>query len=152
MKRMAMITFLLISCLTLTAPSGVTRLNISAGKVLFDKNELNWYSIDYWLRVYDVQEPEAVKLQIRLETGNLTSRYCLQDNNLFGMKYPRKRQTTAIKRNKSMAVYRTWHESIKDYAIWQSYFYKGGDYFEFLKSHGYATDKGYIQKLKTLTD
>ena len=38
MKRMAMITFLLITCLTLTAPSGVTRLNIQAGEMLYAYN------------------------------------------------------------------------------------------------------------------
>ena len=35
---MAMITFLLISCLTLTAPCGVTRLNILEGEVLYAYN------------------------------------------------------------------------------------------------------------------
>ena len=142
----------LIFCLTLTAPSGVARVNIITGDLLFDKNKLNWYAIDYWIHVYGIQEPDIVKRQIMLETGNLTSRICRECNNLFGMKKPRKRKTMAIGRDNSMAVYSQWQDSILDYAIWQSYFYQGGDYFEFLKSHGYATDKGYIQKLKALTN
>ena len=38
MKRVAIIILLLISCLTLTAPSGVTRLNIQAGEMLYAYN------------------------------------------------------------------------------------------------------------------
>lgn len=147
-----MITLFLILILnfTLIAPAGERRLFISAGEILFDKNELSWYSIDYWIQFYGIREPEKVKRQIKHETAHLTSRICKQDNNLFGMKYPQKRKTVAIGRDKSMAVYKTWQDSILDYAIWQGCFYSEGDYYEFLKSHGYATDTRYIEKLKRL--
>jgi len=136
--------------LQITAPDN-GRADVPAGEVLFDKDVLSWYSIDYWLRVYEVQEIDIVKRQIRLETASLTSRICRECNNLFGMKKARKRQTTAIGRERNgTAVYRDFRDSIRDYAIWQDYFYSGGDYYEFLQSHPYATDKKYTLKLKAL--
>jgi uncharacterized FlgJ-related protein len=118
----------------------------------FDKTSLSWASIDYYLDLYKVKQPEIVKVQIRLETANLQSRFCRECNNLFGMKKPRKRETKAIGKENSMSVYETWQESIEDYKIWQDNFYKGGDYYQFLKSHGYATDRKYIEKLKQLNN
>ena len=146
---MTILIFLILINFDLTAPV-VNEIVILKSEPLFDKNVLSWYSIDYWINYYQVKEPEIVKYQIRLETGNLTSRFCKQRNNLFGMKKPRKRQTTAIGRDKSMAVYRDFKDSILDYKYWQDYFYESGDYYVFLQSHGYATDRHYITKLKNL--
>lgn len=150
MKRLLITLVLLALFFRATAPASGEMI-IPAGEVLFEKDVLSWYSIDYWLRVYEVREPDIVKRQIRLETGDLTSRICRECNNLFGMKKARKRQTTAIGREKNgTAVYMDFRDSIKDYAIWQDYFYSGGDYYDFLQSHGYATDKKYVSKLKLL--
>ena len=117
---------------------------------LFDKYELSWSSVNYWIDYYDIQERDKVIRQICLETANLTSRFCIECNNLFGMHKPKLRPTTAIDRDKSMAVYSDFIASIRDYAIWQEIFYKGGDYYLFLDSHGYAEDPLYITKLKSL--
>jgi len=147
---MIMITIFLLVSLKLIAPVD-DRAVILKPQILFDKYELSWYSIDYWMNVFDIQNKEIVKRQIRLETANLTSRICMECNNLFGMKKARKRQTTAIgKERNGTAVYLDFRDSIKDYAIWQAYFYSGGDYYTFLKSHGYATDIYYVSKLKRL--
>jgi hypothetical protein len=150
-KKMILLISISLISLQLTAPV-FTAFYILASEPLFNKESLSWASIDYYLDFYDVKEPEIVKTQIRLETGALTSRYCLECRNLFGMKKPRKRETTAIGRDKSMSVYRTWQESIEDYSIWQNQFYKGEDYYEFLLRIHYATDKRYIEKLKLLTN
>ena len=146
---MITIIFLLVS-LRLIAPVTERVIYILAGQILFDKYELSWHSIDYWLKEFDVQNADIVKRQAYHETGNLQSRFCLECNNLFGMRKPRKRQTTAIGRDNGMSVYRDFTESIKDYAIWQEYFYSDGNYYDFLASHGYATDPLYIEKLKGL--
>ena len=143
---MIILTFLIFINIRLTAPT-VKEFTILRNEPLFDKNVLSWHSIDYWINYYQVKEPEIVKRQIRLETRNLQSRFCRQYNNLFGMNKARKRQTTAIGRDKSMAVYKDFKDSILDYKIWQDYFYENGDYYLFLKSHGYATDPHYIDKL-----
>lgn len=146
-----MITLTFIFCLFcqgLTAPA-TSYCYITAGEPVIDVNILSWSSIDHWLAYYDVREPEIAKRQIRLETGALTSRYCLECNNLFGMKKAVRRKTTAIGRENSMSVYATWQKSIEDYRLWQDYFYKGGDYYEFLNKR-YATDIYYVSKLKRL--
>lgn len=81
--------------------------------------------------------PKIVLAQARLETGNFTSRLCKQKHNLFGIKHKGR-----------YASYRTWRESISDYKKCISSRYKGGSYYSFLKSIGYAKDSKYLYKLK----
>jgi len=126
------------------------RIVIPGPQVLFDKYVLSWYSIDYWIDQFDIQNKEIVKRQIYHETGSLTSRLCRECNNLTGMHKPRIRQTTVFGKDNGMSIYRSFIESIEDYGLWQEYFYKGNDYYDFLASHGYATDSLYITKLKNL--
>ena len=113
-------------------------------------HDLSWEAISYWLEYYDVKHRDVVKRQIMLETGNLTSRICIENRNLFGMREPRVRETTALGTKNHHAYYASYHASIRDYALWQSYSYKGGDYYAFLSSVGYATAPHYIQTLKRL--
>ena len=112
--------------------------------------QLTWSNVDWWLKYYQVEFIPIVKAQIWLETGNLSSKYCRENNNLLGMKLPKRRQSTAIGRLDGMAYYSTWIHSIEDYSIWQKYFYKEGDYYKFLYGKGYAEDPYYIWKLKKL--
>jgi len=95
-----------------------------------------------------IKHPDIVMAQARLETGNFTSGICKRNNNLFGMKLPKQRRTTAIGESKGHARYNNWKKSVEDYKIWQDTFYKEGDYYIFLESHGYATSNTYISKLK----
>ena len=145
MKKMTTIILILLFSMKVTAP-GFTALHIF--RTYEEANMLCWSNIDYYLRVYDIKELEKVKVQIKHETGNLTSRFCREQNNLFGMRPARSRITTAIGEGNHMSVYRSWQESLADYSLWQDKYYKGGDYYVFLKKHGYAVDKKYIQKLK----
>jgi uncharacterized FlgJ-related protein len=110
---------------------------------------LTWDNISWYLDYYHVQCPDIVKTQIKHETGNLTSRICKEDKNLFGMNYPAKRKTTAIGKDIHKAIYPDWQRSIEDYKIFQNKYYKGGDYFLFLINQGYAEDKNYIKKLRS---
>jgi len=110
---------------------------------------LNWNNIEHWMDVFDIEHKGIVKQQIYLETGNLTSDICLRNNNLFGMRYPRVRETTAIGTRKSHAKYKNYVESIRDYALWQRSMYDGEtEYYTFLKTVGYAECTEYINKLK----
>jgi len=149
MKKIMITTIFLLVSLKLIAPTD-DRIIIPGPIIYFDKYELSWYSIDYWMNVFDIQNKDIVKRQAYHETGNLTSRFCRECNNLFGMRKPLKRQTTAIGRDNGMSVYQSFIKSIEDYGIWQKCFYKEGNYYSFLKSHGYATDPLYIPKLKNL--
>lgn len=149
MKKLFTIIFVATFCVKLFAPVGYTVLKIPAGEVITDRSLLTLRNVRYEIERIGIKEPNKVFLQARLETGDLSSNICNRCNNLFGMKYPRRRETKAIGRYKSMAVYRTWQESIEDYKLWQDAYYRGGDYWEFLNGR-YATDKKYIDKLKEL--
>jgi flagellum-specific peptidoglycan hydrolase FlgJ len=99
--------------------------------------------------------PEIVFAQARLETGNFTSVLCVHYNNLFGMKMPRVRNTTAAgSTDNGYAVYESWYHSVLDMREFQEYYRAAGrclqDYFSFLQGIGYAEDSYYIQKLAQL--
>lgn len=100
----------------------------------------------------EVQNIEIVIKQARLETGNYTSDLFKNGNNLFGMKYPRRRITTAIGKYKGHAKYDHWIDSVKDYKLFQDWYLSKGftfdNYYAFLNKIGYAVDKRYITKLK----
>lgn len=113
------------------------------------RRELNWENIDYWMDEFGVKHKDIAMRQVYLETGNLTSVICVENNNLFGMKLPRVRKTTATGASRGHAQYNDFVMSILDYAIWQENMYKGQkDYYAFLISVGYAECKTYIQRLK----
>jgi uncharacterized FlgJ-related protein len=116
----------------------------------YSKTILNWENIDYWLDYFKVQQKEIVKAQIMLESNNLSSKIALQNNNLFGMKFPSVRETSASHKENSHAAYPNYIESIKDYSIYQYSYYRGGDYYKFLLKAKYATDSTYINKLKKI--
>jgi len=105
--------------------------------------------LDY-MEMLGVKHKKIVLKQIMLETGNLTSDIYKENNNLFGMKEARQRQTTALGTNRGHAYYINWKSSIIDYLLWQRKYFKGGDYYEFLESYGYAQSEDYINKLKEL--
>lgn len=85
----------------------------------------------------EIQHPDIVIAQAKLETGNFTSYLFKVSNNLFGF-----RNYNGYKK------YKTWQASVEDYSNWQNKKYKGGDYYEFLKWINYAEDSLYIYKLK----
>jgi hypothetical protein len=144
-----MITLIFLQTfITLTAPAN-ERFTIPMPEPL--SVELNWHNIEREILRCGILFPDTVMLQIRLESANLTSRLCLEDANLLGMHYPKKRPTTATGRVKKngMAHYDCWQDCIRDYRAWQDFMYKGGDYLNFL-SRVYATDIYYVSKLKRL--
>ena len=116
----------------------------------YEMNQLTWSNIDFWMRKYEIRHPEIVMAQIKHETGNLTSRFCREQNNLCGMRLARCRATTAIGEYNRMAIYQHWRKSLEDYSIWQKRYYKDGDYYKFLSRHGYAEDIWYNWKLKRI--
>ncbi len=89
----------------------------------------------------NVLHPEIVTAQFCLETGNGTSRVCWEYNNLFGL-YDSKKG--------DYFKFDTWQESITGYKNMIQYKYKGGNYYEFLDSIGYATAKNYTKVLRLI--
>jgi hypothetical protein len=101
-----------------------------------------------YLKFYDVKAPDTVFKQSLLETGHFTSEIFMKNNNLFGMKSAKQRPTTSMMDSQGHALYRSYLESIRDYKLYQSKYYRGGDYYIFLESHGYSEDSAYTRKIK----
>ena len=114
--------------------------------------ELFWEALHY----AEVIEPQIVYKQAIIETGYFTSIMLWRNNNLFGMRLAKVRSTTAIGQIEYHAYYKHWYDSVKDYALWQQYYIERGysviEYMAFLQEIGYATDKNYISKLKSISD
>ena len=115
------------------------------------------FSVDNFRRalIYsEIEHPQIVFSQAVLETGNFTSELFLCGHNLFGMRLARVRETTAIGQWDHHAKYEHWYDSIKDYRLWQEWYSNSGkslnEYFSFLQDINYATDKNYINKLKSI--
>jgi uncharacterized FlgJ-related protein len=113
-------------------------------------SELNVYK--QLIRI-GIAYPDVVLAQAKIETGNFTSRIFIENNNMFGMKLPERRRTTAIGENRNHAEYTDWIQSIKDYKIWQDKMIHRAptkrSYLSYLKRN-YAEDKNYINKIKEI--
>lgn len=68
---------------------------------------------------HEIRNPKRALAQVIQETGWLKSDICLTAKNLFGMKLPRTRETTANGSYKGHARYESYNESVKDYKLWQ---------------------------------
>lgn len=107
---------------------------------------------------YEELEP-YIQAQAKHETGNFTSRIYLQNHNLFGMRFPSSRDTTAIDNRDNYAYYNNDEDSVKDLVKWLEY--TGVDknpapktltaYVAALKRRGYFEDsiKNYMNGLKS---
>ncbi|MBO5612413.1 MAG: peptidoglycan DD-metalloendopeptidase family protein [Prevotella sp.] len=100
----------------------------------------NLYAV---LNRHDVKHKEIVLAQALLETGYFSSRVCLENNNLFGLRRPS---------NGKYYKFANWEESVKAYRDYVQYKYKGGDYYSFLNKIGYAEDSQYINKLRKIVN
>lgn len=113
-------------------------------------SELNVYK--QLVRV-GVAYPDVVLAQAKIETGNFTSKIFRENNNMFGMKLPERRQTTAVGESRNHAKYTDWIQSIKDYKLWQDEMIHKAPtkraYLAYLKRN-YAEDKNYIKKIKQI--
>ena len=103
-----------------------------------NRDTLTKENVKYWLKVARIEHDSIVFKQAVLESGNLKCDSCsLDKNNLFG-----------FHNGKRYLEFNTWIESIFYYAWWQEKNYKGGDYYNFLDSIKFASDKNYINNLK----
>lgn len=102
----------------------------------------------------NIKHPEVVFAQAVIESGHFKSPLFINKNNLFGMKVPKKRETTAVnKGNKGYAKYHSWDSSVDDYLLWQQFTLKNKSELtktQYLSLLGkiYAKDKKYISSLK----
>lgn len=111
---------------------------------------------------------QVVYAQAELESAFLTAGSAKKTNNLFGMRYPGQRKTTAIGlylqgkdtiiygtraelrpylKKATYAVYAHWTDAVDDYKHWQDYSFKTrAKYIEFL-SRNYATAPEYAARI-----
>jgi len=105
------------------------------------------------MRNSNIKYPHIVLAQAKLESGTFTSKIFKQNNNMFGMRMPRQRPTTAISEQNGFAVYRDWKDCLYDYALYQAYAMQTVDseteYFTRLEEK-YCTDTGYVASVKDL--
>jgi hypothetical protein len=107
-----------------------------------------------------------VLAQAKLESLHLTSYLCRNANNLFGMRYPGRRETTAIGvylqgqdtiiygtheelkkylTKPTYAVYASWVDAVKDYKLWQDNAFKVEEKYLSFLNRIYAEAPDYVQ-------
>lgn len=108
--------------------------------------------LDYIVKL-NIRYPKVVLAQAKLETGNYKSNVFITKKNLFGMKLARSRPTTGQGDGKGYAHYKTWKESVIDYALLQTSYYRNcrteQEYMEQLQ-RTYCENSMYIQHLREL--
>lgn len=100
-----------------------------------------------------IQYPKVVLAQAKIESSNFTSPIFRKNNNLFGMKFPKQRETTALSINRNHSVYENWKKSVDDYKLWQcNMIHKISSREEYLSYLGrnYAKDKKYVSRIKQI--
>lgn len=117
--------------------------------------DINYTSLYEEIIHHDIKFPEVVFAQAMIETGHFGSDLFRKENNLFGMKFPLQRKTTAVKKsNSGYASYMTWMHSVYDYKLWQNSVLKSRSITEdeYIKLLGriYAEDKNYMNHIKSL--
>ena len=106
-----------------------------------------------------------VLAQAKIESLHLTSHLCRKANNLFGMRYPGRRQTTAIGvylqgkdtiiygsheelkkylKYPTYAVYASWVDAVKDYKMWQDNAFKVEEKYLSFLNRIYAEAPDYV--------
>ncbi len=117
-------------------------------KDVFTEQKLKDYLIEL-----NVKYPNIVFAQAKLESGNFKSKIFEENNNLFGMKQPSIRTTTATGEQYNHATYNSWRESVLDYALYSCKYTSSikseSEYIAYLGSR-YAEDTNYMFKLKNI--
>lgn len=93
-------------------------------------------SVYQYIVQMNIKHPEIVFNQAIIESGTFTSAIFKENNNLFGMKIPFKRPTTALGINRGHATYSSWQESVHDYALYQVWSCKNCNKQEYLRLLG----------------
>ena len=94
-----------------------------------------------------IEHIDIMVAQARIETGWYTSGIFIHNKNIFGMKLPERRETTAIGSNRGHAQYTSWQQSVADYKLWQlKVLTKNKSREQYLSyiSKNYAEDGNYI--------
>jgi uncharacterized FlgJ-related protein len=96
-------------------------------------------------------QKEIVLAQSIFESGWFSSKLFKRTNNLFGMKMPKSRETTAIKSSNGYAVYEDWKKSIIDYLLLQKTLNitSKSEYYHYLNKR-YSENGKYSKNIKSI--
>lgn len=120
-----------------------------------EKKELNKHVLVETLKQMEIQHIDVVFAQAILESGTFTSKIFRTKNNMFGMKVPGRRETTAINK-KGYAAYSSWLDCVKDYKLYQNYVTKNkkvtrSQYIAII-SRSYSETSDYMARLRKIID
>ena len=103
----------------------------------------------------EIKYPDIAMAQAILESGHFKSNIAKQNNNFFGMRLAKKRNTTAVGQKSGYAIYLSWRHSVRDYKIWQDNVFKKhpdmtrSEYQRYLNKL-YSTNRNYTSLLNTI--
>lgn len=114
--------------------------------IVFSEQNMISYAKEIGIEYIDVMVAQA-----RIESGHYTSNIFKEGRNLFGMRLPERRETTAIGKHRNHAKYESWVKSVDDYKIWQTnVLAKARSKKQYLAYIGknYAEDPKYLKLIK----
>jgi hypothetical protein len=133
----------------------INEIKITSQKVLKNKDAKLLF---LYLEIIenDIKHPDIVLAQAILESGYLSSPIFIENNNLFGMRFPERRPTVALSENRGYSVYDCWTDSVKDYKLFQEFLFRRkektrDEYFDYL-DRIYAEDPNYVPFLKKVIE
>lgn len=131
-------------------------ISLEVGSASFTRRAEMPFNTANMLKIMDeigIEYPDIVMAQAKIETAHFTSKIFRENHNLFGMKLPRQRSTTAIGEQYNHAEYTSWRQSVIDYKIWQDRVLtkvkSRRAYLKYLSKY-YATDKKYVTLIKKM--
>lgn len=119
------------------------------------KQKVDYVALWNELNSVGVKWPEIAFAQAVLESGHFKSTVFKQNNNLFGMRLPRKRESVAKGTSMGYATYASWQASVMDYKLYQDYVCEKrkidskDEYMGYIK-RSYSQSSGYINLLRKI--
>lgn len=116
---------------------------------------INYENLYHEIIKQGIEYPDIVFAQAILESGHFRSKVYKSNNNPFGMRMPRVRETVALKSLNGYAVYSDWQGSVEDYKLYQEYFFKDRKvsrnyYYQYLDRIYCKAGKNYSAKVKSV--
>lgn len=125
-------------------------------QIVYDINDpYSEEKVAIYLKELNVKYIDVAVAQMKLESANGTSDIFRFNNNLFGMKNPKKRATTSLGEKDNHAYYSHWRQSVIDYALWQNFVSNAenlsseSDWIDYI-GHMYAEDGKYKLKISKI--
>jgi len=119
------------------------------------KNEFSEKNLKSLILEMNLKFPNIVLAQSKIESANFQSKLFKTNNNLFGMRVAKQRQTTSKGENNGYAYYDSWKESVYDYGFYQvtqlSDIRTESEYLDYLSKY-YAQDPNYLDKINKILE